>query len=223
MKTNLIPIALTVIVAYSCSPYERSHIEMRHNSIASTVRPSHDTSSNQISGYDPLLNEVLFTIRNYYVDSFDFNPKEDTSLDVVMRKLDIHSYYLAEEKNLQNKKRMGQLERSDLGMYLWSVSDTPVITGITPYTFAHEKGLLPGDRIISVDTQSVIGTNVDSLAYELSFVLNTNTQLGIYRPSDGNTYYLTTTSKNIPKIKSVYERMLNDSIGYMRLTQFIEG
>jgi carboxyl-terminal processing protease len=223
MKTNLMPIVLTVIVAYSCSPYERSHIEMREKNRASVLRSNSDIAPYPTYKYDPLLNEVLMTIRNFYVESYDFNSQNDTSLEAIMAKLDDHSYYLEEERNIQSRKKMGLTERTDLGMYLWSVADTPVITSIMPYTFAHEKGLLPGDRIISVDSQSVIGVNVDSLASELSYVLNTNTQLGIYRPSDGMSYYIITKSKSKPKERSVYERMLNDSIGYMRLTKFIEG
>lgn len=222
MKTNLIPIALTVIVAYSCSPYERSHIVMREKSEASIITSERDNASYPTYkyDYDPLLNEVLMTINNHYLERFNYDPARDTSLSVVLSKLDKYSYYMEDEEMNNRDKRFQFIERTDLGLHLRSVNDTAVITGIMPYSFAHEKGLLPGDRLFSVDTHSVIGVNVDSLAYELSFALNTTTTLGIFRPSEGNSYYITTKSKNKQKHPTVFKRMLTDTIGYMQITSF---
>jgi len=218
MKTNLILIALTVIVAYSCSPYERSHIEMRERSRANAserIIVSYPTYK-----YNPLLDEVIMTISNHYLEHFDYDPIKDTSLSAVLSKLDKYSYHMEDNEMTDRDKRLQFVERTDLGLYLRSVNDTAVITSIVPYSFAHEKGLLPGDRLFSVDTNSVVGANIDSLANELSYALNTTTTLGIFRPSEGKSYYITTKSNSRQIRPTVFERMLTHTIGYMKITSF---
>ncbi|HEY6170652.1 MAG TPA: S41 family peptidase [Candidatus Kapabacteria bacterium] len=220
MKTNLIPIALTVIVAYSCSPYERSHIVMREISRANAITSEREIAPYPTYKYNSLLNEVLMTINNHYLEHFTYDPAHDTSLSVVLSKLDQYSYYMKDEEMNNRDKRFQFVERTDLGLYLHSVNDTAVITSIMPYSFAHEKGLLPGDRLFSVDTQSVVGANIDSLANELSYAHNTTTTLGIFRPSEGKSYYITTKSNSRQIRPTVFERMLTDTIGYMKITSF---
>lgn len=220
MKTNLIPIALTVIVAYSCSPYERSHIVMRERSKAIASTSERDIAPYPTYKYNSLLNEVLMTVNNYYLEHFNYDPVHDTSLSAVFSKLDRYSYHMEDEEMNDRDKRYQFLERTDLGFYLRSINDTPVITNIVPYSFAHERGLLPGDRLFSVDSHTVAGADIDSLANELSYALNTTTTLGIFRPSEGKSYYITTKSNSRQIRPTVFERMLTNDIGYLRITSF---
>ncbi len=193
---------------------------MREKSKASIIKSKSDIASYPTYKYDPLLNEVLMTINNHYLEHFTYDPAQDTSLSIILSKLDKYSYYMEDEEMNNRDKRFQYLERTDLGLYLRSVNDTAVITGIVPYSFAHEKGLLPGDRLFSIDTHSVVGANVDSLAYELRYALNTTTTLGILRPSEGKSYYITTKTNSKQIRPTVFERMLTDTIGYMKITSF---
>ncbi len=193
---------------------------MRENSRASTKRIADDSVPYPRYRYNPLVDEVLLTINQNYVDVFNYDPAVDTSLSAIFSKLDRYSYHMEDEAKTNRDKGLQFVERTDLGFYLRSVNDTAVISSIVPYTFAHEKGLLPGDRLFSVDTHSVVGANIDSLRHELSYALNTSTTLGIFRPSEGKSYYITTVSNSRQIRPTVYGRMLFDTIGYMKITSF---
>lgn len=84
-------------------------------------------------------------------------------------------------------------------------------------------GLLPGDRIIAVDGQEVVGLPVEQVAAIIRGPAGTQVELTVLRAGEDPdqdrelTFVLTRTSIDVP---TVMHRMLDERAGYMHLLQF---
>ena len=84
---------------------------------------------------------------------------------------------------------------------------------------AEEAGLRAGDRIIQIDGTSTIGESVSSLVFQVRGEAGTDVTLTIER--DGDQRDITIT-RAVIDLQEVDSRMLEDGIGYIRLTTFTD-
>lgn len=97
------------------------------------------------------------------------------------------------------------------------------LTVITPLpdTPAYRAGVLPEDRIIAIDEEPTRGINLQDAVKKLRGAPKTQVKVTIIREGTKDPILMTLTRENIVII-SVKGRMLNDEIGYIRVTEFIE-
>ena len=84
---------------------------------------------------------------------------------------------------------------------------------------AEEAGLRAGDRIVQIDGTSTIGESVSSLVFQVRGEAGTDVTLTIER--DGDERDITIT-RAVIDLQEVDSRMLQDGIGYIRLTTFTD-
>ena len=82
-----------------------------------------------------------------------------------------------------------------------------------------KAGLLPGDEIIRVNGVDVFGDTLDYAVSVMRGEPNTNVNITVYRSSDNRTFDLDITRERI-QIPTVSHKMLDDQIGYLRITAF---
>lgn len=219
MKNIIIPIAF-VSMLISCAVYERSHIEMRQRSkaLAAHAKPSNPAPpiEESVSLYDDILN----TIQSKYFESISYDSTQDTSVESLLSKLDDYSYHLDDEELSNSNKSLQIEDLTDLGFGVARHNDSFVISSIRPFSFAYEKGLLPGDRLVGINSESLVGTDLERIYEHLNSALNTSSTINVFRPAEGMFYQLRTNSKSAEKLKTVYAKMLTGSVGYLRLTTF---
>ena len=82
---------------------------------------------------------------------------------------------------------------------------------------AEEAGLRPGDQVVAIDGQSTTGESVSSLVYVVRGEAGTDVTLTIRRGDDEMDI---TVTRAVIDLQEVRSEVLDDGIGYLRLTTF---
>jgi carboxyl-terminal processing protease len=84
---------------------------------------------------------------------------------------------------------------------------------------AEEAGLRAGDRILAIDGRSTAGESVNSLVFEVRGVAGTDVTLTVER---GDERLDITITRAVIDLQEVSAELLDDGIGYIRLTSFTD-
>jgi carboxyl-terminal processing protease len=138
----------------------------------------------------------------------------------VVNSLDPNTTYLTPNQlNDQFSMIYGNLV--GLGVELRSDGESLSIVRVIPKSPAEESGLKDGDRILAVDGVSTRGRDTDSAADLLQGGEGTTVRLSILSAGLGQRQRdvsITRRQIEVPSVENV--RMINDKLGYIRLTNF---
>lgn len=167
-----------------------------------------------------LLVDILQTIREQYVDDVDQKTVVYGAAAGMARVLDPFSQFM-EPAALKEMRTETQGQFGGLGIRI-AVRDN-WLTVITPMpdTPAYRLGVLPGDKIIQIENTSTQGMAVEDAVNLLRGKPGTKVTLHIAREGDKEPRVFTIT-REIIKIQSVRAALLEPTIGYLRLNEFIE-
>ena len=84
---------------------------------------------------------------------------------------------------------------------------------------AEEAGLRPGDQVLAIDGTSTEGESVSSLVYVVRGEAGTDVTLTIQRGSDTSDV---TVTREVIDLHEVNSELLDDGVGYLRLTSFTD-
>lgn len=164
---------------------------------------------------------VLDQIDRNYVDTIDYAKMVEELLPHVMEKLDPHSVYLPPvELEAADESLVGNF--SGIGIQFNVPSDTAIVISVIQGGPSEKAGLLSGDRIIEVDGKTVAGVkmNQDSLVKMLKGPRGSKVQLHVKRDNLAELLHFEIVRDKIP-VKSVdVALMLDDSLGYVKLSKF---
>jgi len=170
--------------------------------------------------WDKLL-VILDQIEQHYVDSIDYKDIVEKTLPHVMQNLDPHSVYLPpKELEVADESLTGNF--SGIGIQFNVPNDTVVVINVVPGGPSERAGLLSGDRIITVDGENIAGVKMDqdSIVKRLKGPRGTTVKIGIKRDDLEELVPFTIKRDNIP-VKSVdVSYMIDDSLGYIKLSKF---
>jgi len=164
--------------------------------------------------------EVFTTIKKHYVDEVKPNELILSAIKGMVKSLDPHSAYLTaqEYKEFQTETKG---EFGGIGIQI-GIKDG-ALTVIAPIedTPAWKAGIKAGDKIIKIDGQSTKDMNINDAVSRMRGSKGKPVTLTIQRdewkePKD------ITIIRDIIKIKSVKFKMIENDIGYIKLTQFQE-
>lgn len=170
------------------------------------------------------VDEAMHLIKTEYADVIDEDSLADEMLNAMLLTLDPHSRYVsAKGMETEMEQLMGQFE--GVGMTLRRLQDTTCVNSVFPDGPAKKGGLLPGDRIVSVDTVNVCGpqlqaSDVVSLIRGRS---GTVVDLGVVRRGvEGVGHYRLRRSKvSTPSMN--YSAMLDGRRGYIKISNFSDN
>lgn len=164
---------------------------------------------------------ILDQIEQHYVDSIDYKEIVEKTLPSLMQNLDPHSVYLPpEELEVAEESLTGNF--SGIGIQFNVPNDTVVVISVIPGGPSERAGLLSGDRIITVDGENIAGVKMpqDSIIKRLKGPRGTTVKVGIKRDDLDELVPFTIKRDNIP-VKSVdVAYMVNDTLGYIKLSKF---
>ncbi len=170
-----------------------------------------------------LFTKVLEQIREYYVDEQKISYKDLVygALRGMLQSLDSHSQFL-DPQMYSDMKDDTAGEFGGLGIVI-TVKDG-VLTIVTPMedTPGFRAGILPGDRIMEIDGESTDGLSLVEAVKKLRGEPGTGVKIKIFRPAtrDVQELSLVRAKINVPSIKD--QKILEDGIGYLRITEFKE-
>ena len=181
------------------------------------VQESNDNTYSNIERFI----QVLTKVRDNYVEPVSSDKLMDAAIRGMLRTLDPYSQYLdkdeAERLETTTHGAFGGIGIS-IGMRDRWVTVIAPIEG-TP---AWKAGILGGDRIIKIDDVSTEGLSLDDAMKKMRGERGSKVVLTIYREGREKPIDFEIV-RDIIQIKSVpYAGMLNNGVGYVRLSNFSE-
>lgn len=165
------------------------------------------------------LNEVLNYIDNYYVDSVNVDSIFDQAIGSILQSLDPHSAYATYE---ENKTMMESLNGAfeGVGIQFNIMNDTVMVVATVSGGPSEKAGIQAGDRIISVDGKSMIGSTNDKVFKTLRGKKGSKVKIGILRQGARKPLTYEVVRDVIPTYTVDVAYMVNGSTGYIKLNEF---
>ena len=174
-----------------------------------------------LSAQEEKLRTVLRLIDNEYVDRIDIDSLIETTFPDLLGSLDPHSAYIpASDLEAVNDDLQGSF--SGVGVSFQILNDTVNVIEVIPGGPAEKVGLLPGDRIIKADTISLTGKQVsnEDVFKTLRGQKGSTVVLQIKRSNTKQPLTFDVIRGDIPVNSVDCSYMVNDSVGYLRVTKF---
>ena len=165
-----------------------------------------------------LFSEVLEKINNEYVEDVNQSDAMDAAINGVLQSLDPYSSYMSPEM-LQELQTETKGEFGGLGIEVGM--EAGVVKVISPIdgSPAETVGVKAGDYIVKIDGTQVQGKTLSEAVDLMRGPVGSEIELTVRRI--GTRKALTfNIVRDIIEIKSVKSKVLEDSIGYVRLTSF---
>lgn len=167
------------------------------------------------------LNLILRQIDKHYVDTVDQNSITESAIPFILEKLDPHSLYLPPtELQSAEEQLMGNFD--GIGIQFNVPNDTAIVINVIPGGPSERAGILSGDRLVKVNGEVVAGVKMeqDSLVKRLRGKSGTIVKVDILRIGNNKLISFDITRDKIP-VKSVdVNYMINDTLGYIKLSKF---
>lgn len=170
------------------------------------------------------INLVAAAVSRLYVDVIDEDTIAEKTIAAMLKQLDPHSTYLPPHEAQQTLETLsGKFD--GIGIQINMLEDTLFVVQIVVGGPSEKAGILPGDRIISVDDSIVAGVKlaVNDIITMLRGKRGSKVSIGIMRRGVAEPISFTITRDKIPvnSIDATY--MLDDTTGYIRLSRFAES
>tara|TARA_Y100000591_G_scaffold121469_1_gene103664 strand:- start:1240 stop:2376 length:1137 start_codon:yes stop_codon:yes gene_type:complete len=168
-----------------------------------------------------LFGEVLEKINEEYVDDINQSESMDSAINGLLQSLDPYSSYMSPEIfNEMQTETSGEFG----GLGIEVSMESGVVKVISPIddTPASRAGIKAGDYIVKIQDNQVQGKTLSEAVDLMRGPIGSNIEITIRRRGvkKALTFNLT---REIIKIKSVKADLLDNNIGYIRLTSFNEN
>ena len=181
---------------------------------------SHSINSAEIDIYKKidLFGEVLEKINKEYVDEINQSESMDSAINGLLQSLDPYSSYMSPEI-FQEMQTETSGEFGGLGIEV--SMEAGVVKVITPIddTPASKAGIKAGDYIVKIDNVQVQGKSLSEAVDLMRGLVGTEIELTVRRRGEKKALTFKIT-REIIEIQSVKSDLLENNIGYIRLTSF---
>jgi len=166
------------------------------------------------------LDQFFGYLEYEYVDTLDIDGLMDDAMDHILGSLDPHSAFIPAEDSEYIAQRM-QGNFSGIGVEFRIHEDTLVFVSIMKNSPAASYGLLAGDRIITIDGDTVVGPQLtnDEVTSRIKGEEGTYVTFGIMREG---LYLTAAVQRGIIPLESVVSTQMLGSLGYVRMERFAE-
>ncbi len=176
----------------------------------------------EISKNLDIFSSAFREVNMYYVDPVEPGKLMKKGIDAMLETLDPYTNFIPESE-IEDYRFMTTGQYGGIGALIRQKGDYVAIS--EPYEGfpAQKADLRAGDEILSVDGISAKGKKTDEISRILKGQPKTQVKLLVKREGEKNLLEKTITREEI-KVKSVpYYGMLNNNIGYIRLTNFTDN
>lgn len=167
------------------------------------------------------LDTILELIERNYVDRIDTDSLLESTIPDLMAALDPHSVYIpAEDLQTVNEELGGSF--SGIGISFNLMGDTINVLEVISGGPSEKVGLMPGDRIVTVDDSIVAGRGFSDIKVKsmLRGAKGSVVRLGIRRPTAPETLTFDVTRGDIPVSSVDASYIIEPGVGYLKINKF---
>jgi len=179
------------------------------------------TSSKIIVSSVTKFREIISNIENSYVDEVDAEDLVDGAILDMLDQLDPHSIYIPKnDVEITNADLRGEFE--GIGIEFNIIKDTILVVAPLVGGPSEAVGLKSGDKIIKVDGETVagIGITIRDVVNALRGPKGTEVIVSIMRKNKQEFLDFNIIRDKIPQFSIDAAYMINDEIGYIKVTRF---
>jgi carboxyl-terminal processing protease len=167
------------------------------------------------------INYILNIINEQYVDTVNMPELVEETIPKIFNELDPHSIYIsAEDAESVNEELEGSF--SGIGVSFNMQTDTIVIISVIPGGPSEKAGLLPFDRIITINDSVFSGRKIDQnqVMKNLRGTKNSTVKLGVHRHNNPELIYFDVTRGDVPMYSVDVSYEVSKGIGFIKISRF---
>ena len=168
-----------------------------------------------------LFSEVLDKINKEYVDEVNQGKAMDAAINGVLQSLDPYSAYMSPEM-FNNMQIETTGEFGGLGIEVGMEAGVVKVISPIDNTPASRAGIKAGDYIVKINETQVQGKSLTEAVELMRGPVGTDIEITVRRVGKKKAIIFNIT-REIIEIESVKSKILDDKIGYLRLTSFNEN
>ena len=184
----------------------------------STANGSTPKKSTEIIRNLDIFNSLYKELNTFYVDSLDAKKNIETAIKAMLNNIDPYTEYVPVE-NQDDYRTMSTGEYGGIGSGIVQRDGSTYFSEPYEGSPAAKAGIRPGDKIIMIDGDTVVGMPSDKVSERLRGQQNTVVQVQVERPHVG-TVDVSILRKKIKMPTVPYYGVLRGNIGYISLTAF---
>jgi|TARA_A100001011_G_scaffold33528_1_gene32110 carboxyl-terminal processing protease len=168
-----------------------------------------------------LFGEVLEKINKEYVDEIDQSESMDSAINGLLQSLDPYSAYLSPE-NFESMQTETSGEFGGLGIEVGMEAGVVKVISPIDNTPADKAGLKAGDYIVKINNIQVQGKTLMEAVELMRGPVGSSIEITVRRKGVKKALIFNIT-REVIEIQSVKSELLDNTIGYIRLTSFNEN
>jgi len=168
-----------------------------------------------------LFSEILDKINKEYVDEVNQGKAMDAAINAILQSLDPYSAYMSPEM-FYNMQIETTGEFGGLGIEVGMEAGVVKVISPIDNTPASRAGIKAGDYIVKINETQVQGKSLTEAVELMRGPVGTDIEITVRRIGKKKAIIFNIT-REIIEIKSVKSKILDDKIGYLRLTSFNEN
>ena len=176
------------------------------------------SNSLQVKQIRPLA-VIINLINHNYVDEVDIDDVLTGAIEGMLDKLDPHSSYIPAE----NKEEVDEVFRGDfegIGIEFSMIDGYITVISPIPDTPSDRAGIISGDQIIKIDGESAYKITQKDVFKKLRGPKGTRVVVTIARKGMNEPFNTTLIRDKIPIRSIASSFMINEDIGYIKITRF---
>lgn len=164
---------------------------------------------------------ILKELNAKYADEISPGDLTKTAIDAMLTSLDPYTVYYPESQ-IEDYKMMTKGQYGGIGALIQQHGDYIVISEPYEDCPAHQAGLMAGDRILSVNKQSMKNRSSSDVSEYLKGQPGTKITIEVERYGQSKPLSFDVVRKEIKFPSVPYSGMVSDEVGYIKLDQFTE-
>lgn len=164
---------------------------------------------------------VLNELNDKYADEISPGELTQTAIKAMLLSLDPYTVYYPESE-IESYRMRNTSESGDVDVTLQNINKQLVITDMVENGPSAKAGLRVGDRILSVNGQSLEKRDIEAVYLAMRGQPGTSYTMDVFRPTDNKNLTFKVKREKVKQPNIPYSGILGDKVGYIKLNQFLE-
>ncbi|MEZ5007136.1 MAG: S41 family peptidase [Chitinophagales bacterium] len=167
------------------------------------------------------ISSFLNLLDKYYIDKVDQDSIVEEAIKSVLKDLDPHSNYLDHDALQKSNEQLGG-NFEGVGIQFNILNDTIYVVQTISGGPSESVGIIGGDKIVEIDGEGVAGVGIENegVIKRLRGEKGSKVEVKIKRHGDNKLLDFLITRDKIPLFAVDASYMVDDEIGYVRLSRF---